>query len=73
MAGNPDWHWNASCAPAEPTVAPDPELDAILGSGLPGPIQDELIGYLQRRREADLQRRLDELHAMIKLVRGRPA
>lgn len=57
----------------EPTIEPDPEIDAILRSGLPRRIQDELVAFVEQQREQDRQRRLETLHRTIRLAGGRVA
>jgi transcriptional regulator with XRE-family HTH domain len=58
-------------APTQPTRQPDPELEAILLSGLPARVQQELIEYLEQRRGTERERRLEDLRRMIRLADGR--
>lgn len=59
--------------PAEPTTERDPEIEAILNSGLPGRIQKELIEFVEHEREQDEQRRLERLRRSIRLAGGKVA
>lgn len=58
-------------APAEPTRAPDPEIDEIQRSGLPERIRRELVEHVMQQRARDEERRIEDLRRMIRLAGGR--
>lgn len=60
-------------APTAPTREADPELEAILLSGLDARVQQELIRYIEHQRDQDRDRRLDNLRTAIRLAGGKTA
>lgn len=54
-----------------PSVEPDPEIELILTSNLPGPAKDELVRLLLAERETDRQRRMERMGVLIDLASRR--
>ncbi len=60
-------------APSAPTLAQDPELEAILHSGLAPRVQQELIAYVFEQRASDEQRRREWVRRLIRAAGGNTA